>query len=264
MRRTSSCLRNLCGNSSVSTHSWHVVFRVQDTFFPTCSVTSRIHLDRRIACKIVRFGPLLGQRSKEISIWHVGTTIPHAESGQDRSRPRPSRLRRSCRGRCGPALLLVQDCLYLVKWPNSLLGALAGDWPSIVVTLRSVHSEDHERVNSHVSANGVRFRSIFQNTVSRHFCINYSSGHNPREPFNTIIIMQYAKTRVHCPRQLRVHCVFGAQMEAEEAIWVPVQVTPIFPSTTVLAFYKMEFPFLSLFQVVVQDGRQVTKSCNLS
>ena len=80
--------------------------------FPTCSVTSRIHLDRRIACKIVRFGPLLGQRSKEISIWHVGTTILHAESGQDRSRPRPSRLRRSCRGRCGPALLLVQDCLF--------------------------------------------------------------------------------------------------------------------------------------------------------
>ena len=47
------------------------------------------------------------------SIWHVGTAILHAESGQDRSRPRPSRLRRSGRGRCGPALLLVQDCLCL-------------------------------------------------------------------------------------------------------------------------------------------------------
>ena len=36
-------------------------------------------------------------RTKERSAWHVGTTIVHAESGQDRSRP---------------ALLLLQDCLF--------------------------------------------------------------------------------------------------------------------------------------------------------
>ena len=65
-------------------------------------------------------------RSKEISIRHVGTTIPHAESGQDRSRPRPSRLRRSCRGRCGPALLLVQDCLFI----KPRIGELAIDFGS--------------------------------------------------------------------------------------------------------------------------------------
>ena len=63
---------------------------------PTCSVTSRIHFHRRIACKIAQYGPLpvpsgpwttrslcLLKRSPFAQKnWHVGTTILHAESGR--------------------------------------------------------------------------------------------------------------------------------------------------------------------------------------
>ena len=98
-RPPKSCRNKLSHMLRDVTHTFRAENRVQD-----CAV-------RPVA---PGSGPwtVQGPRNHEISIWHVGTTIPHAESGQDRSRTRPSRLRRSCRGRCGPALLLVQDCLY--------------------------------------------------------------------------------------------------------------------------------------------------------
>ena len=74
--------------------------------FPTCFVTSRIHFDQKITCKIVQYGPsvpwtcprpafkrasdksffLFAQEvsfhSKERRVWHVRTTILHEESGR--------------------------------------------------------------------------------------------------------------------------------------------------------------------------------------
>ena len=134
---------------------------------PTCSVTSRTHFDRRIACKIVQSDPLPWQRAVEkwyaplawqravdrrgqrwkgmweqqssIRIW-AGTSLhPNlgaARLGQDLP---------------GPARILMLDCLYPVS-PN-----LAPAW-----TLTS----EFDRINwpmtsAHVSCNGRVLKSSF-------------------------------------------------------------------------------------------------------
>ena len=88
---------------------------------PTCSVTSRIHFDRRIACKIVQCGPLPVA---------AGRGLSKARLSGPWTVCRPAwtfRLRRSCRGRCGPALLLVQDCLFV---HISVVRCMSFSWPT--------------------------------------------------------------------------------------------------------------------------------------